>query len=158
MSAPSAKAYRPRGYGRSKFYTVLLEHFETFLNVYESRFRGQYGYLRPVVSEAVYKFLDCGDLSKGFARVRCENCGDEYLVSFSCKMRYFCPSCHQKRVLILGEFLRERVLTPVSHRQIVFTIPKMLRIYFMHDCKFLGKLAQCGYAATRDLIWITMFT
>ena len=151
MSAPSAKAYRPRGYRRSKFYTVLSEHFETFLNVYDSRFRGQYGYLRPVVSEAVCKFLDCGDLSKGFARVRCENCGDEYLVSFSCKMRYFCPSCHQKRVLILGEFLRERVLTPVSHRQIVFTIPKMLRIYFMYDRKLLGKLAQCGYAAIKEI-------
>jgi len=66
-------------------------------------------------------------------------------------MRYFCPSCHQKRVLILGEFLKERVLSPTAHRQIVFTIPKMLRIYFMYDRKLLGKLSQCGYAALREV-------
>jgi hypothetical protein len=59
-------------------------------------------------------------------------------------------------VLILGEFLRERVLTPVSHRQIVFTIPKMLRIYFMYDRKLLGKLSQCGYAAIKEIYQETL--
>ena len=47
----------------------------------------------------IYKYLDCGDLHFGFARVRCEDCGHEYLLAFSCKRRYFCPSCHRKRVI-----------------------------------------------------------
>lgn len=34
----------------------------------------------------------------GFARVRCEEYGHEYLLAFSCKRRHFCPSCHQKRI------------------------------------------------------------
>jgi N-acetylglutamate synthase-like GNAT family acetyltransferase len=46
----------------------------------------------------IYKYLDCGDLHLGFDRVRCEECGHEYLLAFSCKRRQFCSSCHQKRV------------------------------------------------------------
>jgi len=46
--------------------------------------------------------LDCGDLHNGFARVRCEDCGHEYFLAFSCKRRHFCPSCHQKRVVEFG--------------------------------------------------------
>ncbi|MDI6794429.1 MAG: transposase zinc-binding domain-containing protein [bacterium] len=41
-------------------------------------------------------------------------------MAHSCKCRYFCPSCHQKRIIQLGEHLREEVLEEVPHRQIVF--------------------------------------
>ncbi|MHB8877924.1 MAG: transposase zinc-binding domain-containing protein [Myxococcaceae bacterium] len=36
-------------------------------------------------------YLDCGVLARGFARVRCRDCGDELLVAFSCKGRGVCP-------------------------------------------------------------------
>jgi len=39
--------------------------------VYKSR----YGYWRTYVMTVIYKYLDCGDLYFGFARVRCEECG-----------------------------------------------------------------------------------
>ena len=64
---------------------------------------------------------DCGDLHFGFARVKCEDCGHEYLLAFSCKRRHFCPSCHQKRVVEFGEWLCAEVLKYVPHRQWVFT-------------------------------------
>jgi hypothetical protein len=51
------------------------------------------------VMDVIYKYLDCGDLHQGFARVKCDDCNHEYLLPFSCKRRYFCPSCHQKRVV-----------------------------------------------------------
>jgi hypothetical protein len=38
--------------------------------------------------------------------------------------RYFCPSCHQKRVLLYGEWIAENVFAPVPHRQYVFTLPR----------------------------------
>ncbi|MGA2332085.1 MAG: transposase zinc-binding domain-containing protein [Syntrophales bacterium] len=41
----------------------------------------------------------CGNLHDDFARVKCKDCGHEYLLSFSCKGCHFCPSCHQKRVV-----------------------------------------------------------
>ena len=151
MSISFGKIYKPRNPKGTGFYSILSEHYDTFLETYNSRFREKYGYFRPVISEAVRKYLDCGILSKGFARVKCADCGEEYLLAFSCKMRYFCPSCHQKRLLILGEFLKKCVLAPVGHRQIVFTIPKMLRPYFMYDRKLLGKLSRCAYDTLKDL-------
>jgi hypothetical protein len=38
----------------------------------------------------------------------------------------------------------DEVLAPVPHRQCVFTIPKMLRIYFRRDRRLPGKLSQCA--------------
>ena len=93
----------------------------------------------------IYKYLDCGDLHQGFARVKCEECHHEYLLPFSCKRRYFCPSCHQKRVVEFGEFLYSEILKQVPHRQWVFSLPKRLRPYFMYDRKLLPKLSQCAW-------------
>ena len=72
------------------------------------------------------KYLDCGNPRCGFARIRCPDCGDERLLLFSCRTRGFCPSCHAKRLEEWGEWVREELLLDVPHRQVVFTIPKML--------------------------------
>ena len=77
--------------------------------------------------------------------IKCEDCGHEYLLAFSCKRRHFCPSCHQKRVVEFGEWLCEKVLKYVPHRQWVFSIPKRLRIYFMFDRSLLTKLSRCAW-------------
>jgi hypothetical protein len=66
-------------------------------------------------------------------------------LAFSCKGRYFCPSCHQKRVLKFAEWVQQHVLEAVPHSQFVFTIPKMLRLYFKHDRKLLGALSRCAW-------------
>ena len=39
---------------------------------------------------------------------------------FSCKGRYFYPSCHQKRVLMFGKRIMQEILYPRPHRQYVF--------------------------------------
>ena len=93
----------------------------------------------------IYRYLDCGDLHGGFARVKCKDCGHEFLRAFSCKRRHFCPSCHQKRVIEFGEWLCTEVLKSVPHRQWVFSIPKRLRIYFMYDRKLLSALSRCAW-------------
>jgi prepilin-type processing-associated H-X9-DG protein len=88
----------------------------------------------------VRKFLECGDLKHGFARVRCPRCREELFVPFSCRGRCFCPSCHQKRALEKAGWVSEHVCAEVPHRQFVFTIPKRLRIYFRFDRRLLGQL------------------
>ena len=113
--------------------------------VWDDRYERQYGFLRPYVRDVIYRYLDCGDLHLGFARVRCHDCGHEYLLPFSCKRRHFCPSCHQKRVVEFGEWLCEEVLKYVPHRQWVFSIPKRLRVYFMTHRRLLSKLSQCAW-------------
>ena len=79
------------------------------------------------------------------ARVYCSSCRLEFLLPYSCKGRYFCSSCHQKRVIAFAERVEARLLETVPHSQYVVTIPKMLRVYFKHDRKLLGLISQCFY-------------
>ncbi|MGB6849134.1 MAG: hypothetical protein WBG05_13140 [Thermoanaerobaculia bacterium] len=43
----------------------------------------------------------------------------------------------------------QELLENVPHRQVVFTIPKRLRIFFRYDRKLLGELAACAWRALR---------
>ncbi len=122
----------------------MEDHFETLEQVYDERFARQYGFFRPYVRNVIYRFLDCGILHNGFARVRCGDCGHEYLLAFSCKRRHFCPSCHQKRVVEFGQWLLEEVVKAVPHRHWVFNIPKILRRSFLYDRKLLCDLSRCA--------------
>ncbi len=80
-------------------------------------------------AQVIERFIECGDPHYGFARVYCDACRHDYLLAYSCKPRTFCPSCHQKRVLLYAGKLAN-VLAPVPHRQYVFTVPKLLRPAF----------------------------
>ena len=45
-------------------------------------------------------------------------------------------------MLEFGEFLVKEVLTEVPHRQWVFSIPKLLRPWFLYDRKLLGDMCS----------------
>jgi len=137
--------YQPRNPKASAYYRCVEDHFEQLEAVWDDRYQSRFGYWRPYVTDVIQRYLDCGDLHFGFARVKCEDCGHEFLLAFSCKRRHFCPSCHQKRVVEFGEWLCTEVLKYVPHRQWVFSIPKRLRIYFMFDRKLLTKLSRCAW-------------
>lgn len=92
----------------------------------------------------VEQFLGCGLLEHGFARIRCDACRHEYLLAFSCKCRYFCPSCHAKRLAQWSRWLDQTLLAPVPHRQVVLTLPKRLRAYCLYRRALLGDLARVG--------------
>jgi hypothetical protein len=143
----SASIYRQRNPQSTPYYQCIEEHFEKFEQVYEGRFERQYGFFRPYVRQVIYRYLDCGILHNGFARVRCKDCGHEYLLAFSCKRRHFCPSFHQKRVVEFGEWLCGEVLKAVPHRHFVFSIPKILRKYFLYDRKLLTELSRFSWRA-----------
>ncbi len=137
--------YQPRNPKASAYYRCVEDHFEQLETVWDDRYQRRFGFWRPYVTDVIQRYLDCGDLHFGFARVKCEDCGHEYLLAFSCKRRHFCPSCHQKRVVEFGEWLCTEVLKYVPHRQWVFSIPKRLRIYFMFDRSLLAKLSRCAW-------------
>ncbi len=124
--------YHPRNPEISPLWKLLNDHYHSFEQHYEDRFEKHYGFFRPVIGEVVREYLRCGDLKEGFASVRCPDCGHEYLLTFSCKGRWFRPCCHAKKVVQFGELLRENIFYPVPHRQYVFSIPIMLRVYFKH--------------------------
>ncbi|HNU83997.1 MAG TPA: transposase [Thermoanaerobaculia bacterium] len=147
-AAAGPRLYRPRRPERTVLYRALAAEFERFLGVYEDRFERTHGYFRRAVEKAVYRYLDCGIFAHGVARAHCSECGHDVLVAFSCKLRCLCPSCHQKRELLWTEWAAE-LLAEVPHRQVVFTIPKRLRIYFRFDRKLLGELPGCAWRAIR---------
>ena len=148
-----AEVYTPRSPRKNQYYRCVEAHFEELERIWDERYQRQYGYWRPYVLDVIYKYLDCGDLHQGFARVRCDTCHHEYLLPFSCKKRHFCPSCHQKRVVEFGEFLYEDVLESVPHRQWVFSLPKRLRPYFLYDRSLLAKLSQCAWKVLPSLLF-----
>lgn len=68
-------AYRARGFGENALYKILSDHWRTFLGAYEERFQHTCGALRSVTGRVVERFLDCGNLMNGFARIKCADCG-----------------------------------------------------------------------------------
>ncbi len=89
-------------------------------------------------------------------RVRCEDCRAEYLLALSCKTRFFCPSCHAKRLACWTQWLGEELLAPVAHRQMVFVLPKRLRPYFQWRRKLLGDLARIAARTATDFVRATL--
>lgn len=89
-------------------------------------------------------------------RVRCEGCRAEYLLALSCKTRYFCPSCHAKRLACWTQWLGDDLLAPVAHRQMVFVLPKRLPAYFQWRRKLLGDLARIAARTATDFVRATL--
>jgi hypothetical protein len=62
--------YLPRNPKASPLYGLVEDHFDEFERVYDDRFADKHGFWRTVIRKIVYRFLDCGDLRHGFARIR----------------------------------------------------------------------------------------
>ena len=143
--------YRRRDPFSSPLWVLLDKYYEQFEIEYAERYEKVYGFLRPAIGFAVNKFLKCGDLREGFARVHCDGCGHDMFVAFSCKARCLCPSCHQKRILELSMHVAEDVCFPVPHRQFVWTIPKRLRIFFRFDRSLLKELPKLASLVVKEV-------
>ncbi len=150
------KIYRRRKPQETSLWKLLEHYFLEFEERYDDLFQQQYGFYRPVISHVVQKYLECGDLSEGFARIKCPDCHHEYILAFSCRGRWFCPSCHAKKVVQFGHHLKETVLYPVPHRQYVFSVPKILRRFFFYNRKLLGKLSQCAVKSLTKFFQLTL--
>ena len=148
---PGGAFYHPRQPRHTPFYQLVERFYPQFEAVYAERYQERYGFWRPAIDTAVEKFLECGDLQQGFARVRCPGCAHEFFVAFSCRGRCLCPSCHQKRALQTALWVSQEVCAAVPHRQFVFTIPKRLRIYFRFDRRLLGELCRAAWQVVRQV-------
>ena len=141
-AAPAARGlYKPRRPQASPLFRLVSDHLHRLQTVYDERFAREYGPWRPVVAQVADKFLACGVLDHGFARIRGDVCTHEYLLAFSCKCRSFCPSCHAKRLAIWTQWLDTSLLARVPHRQVVLTIPTRLRAYCLSRRRLLGEIA-----------------
>ena len=129
--AATSPGYRRREPDRTLLHATVRAHLRTFLAEIEQR--GDGAGLPGFVITEFERYLECGILANGFARVRCASCGDELLVAFSCKGRGFCPSCTTRRMQGTATSLVDRVLPHVPMRQWVLSLPRWARFLLARD-------------------------
>jgi ribosomal protein S27E len=116
--------YEPRAATETVLRQVVRTHLDRFLAETGPATDG--AGLPRFIAREFRDFLGCGQLERGFARVRCDTCRFERLVPFSCKARAICPSCGGRR-------MAEQAGTPSArhrarHRRIVLVVhPKRLK-------------------------------
>jgi hypothetical protein len=153
----SLALYRPRQARASPLYQLFEAHYEEVKALWEERFEKAYGFWRGFIDKVVARYLDCGTGEGGFARLRCEECHLERLLTFSCRQRGICPSCDAKRAAAFAALLHDEVLEDVPHQMWVFTIPRMLRVYFLHHRELLGELSRIAYETVQELMATACF-
>ena len=130
--------YRRHEPEKTALYGVVREHLETFLD----RARGSEGDGYPhFVEHEFRRYLDCGLLCHGFARLRCAECGYERLVAFSCKGK-LCPSCLARRAGDTAAWLVDHLLPEADYRQWVLTFPWTMRFRLAADRRLLTALLR----------------
>ncbi len=146
MLEPSKpKLYNPRHPERTLLYQTVAEHYETWLELASAgQFDGQGDHHspKPYVCQAFAKYLECGIFAHGFARARCEDCGHDFLVAFSCKGRGVCPSCNTRRMAETAAHLSDHVFPRLPVRQWVLSVPKRLRYYMQRDGPVLNMVLR----------------
>jgi hypothetical protein len=143
--------YQPRRPRASPLWQLVTHGWGSFSSDYEKKHRSTLGPLHPSAIATVESFLRCGDLASGFTRLECPDCGHERLLAFTCKTRHFCPACHQRRVRSTSEWIARSVCHQVPHRQMVFTIPKMLRGIFRKRRRLVSLLFHCAIETLTDI-------
>ena len=58
---------------------------------------------------------------------------------------------HGRQPRLRGEYMNEQLLLRLPHRQFVFTLPKVLRVFFRHDTRLHGEISRLVYGLVRDL-------
>jgi hypothetical protein len=118
---------------------VVRAHLETFLG------HARETYEAPVpryVEQELRGYLRCGVLAHGFVHARCDACGHDLLVAFSCKGRGVCPSCAGRRMANTAAHLVDRVLPVVPVRQWVLSLPFELRMLAAFRADVLSALSR----------------
>ena len=76
------------------------------------------------LKEVLVSVISCGQIKNGYSVHKCEHCGSEKKVAFSCGKR-FCNKCGYRRTENWVSRAQSKVLQ-VSHRHIIATMPEVL--------------------------------
>ena len=139
-AAPLRGSYHRHEPEKTALYGVVADHLETFLDT--ARQQSSTGGGCPKFVEREFRrYLGCGILANGFARLRCPSCGFERLVAFSCKGR-ICPSCWARRMGDTAAHLVDRLLPVAQYRQWVLTFPWELRLTLAMNRRLLSEMLR----------------
>ena len=132
--------YSRRQPEKTALYQVLQRHLLTFEEQWTDAQSGRT--LPRFVLTELHGFMACGIPARGFAHLYCDDCGEHYVVAFSCKARAVCPSCLGRRMSAGAADLVDHVLPAVPIRQYVLTLPFPLRFPLAFDGKLLGEVLR----------------
>jgi hypothetical protein len=126
---PAIARALPPGYvpGRPEetvLYRIVEDHLDDLFEHVDASYTAP---LPKYVVDEFREYLACGRFDHGFLRCRCDECGHDMLVAFSCKRRGICPSCANRRMCNEAAHLTDRVLPNVPIRQWVLSLPFPLR-------------------------------
>ena len=99
------------------------------------RFEGQGDHHtpKPYVRQTFRKYLECVIFAHGVARARCDDCGYDYFVAYSCKGGGVCPSCNTRHMAKIAAYLTEHIFPRLPERQWVLSALKRLRYFIQRD-------------------------
>jgi len=124
-------------FSQPKIKKILLDNN----NVYEILKEGiKLGIARPFLKDVIEKMINCGEEEGGFTTYKCEECGEEKKVPFSCKTR-FCNRCGVRLTYQWVQRTESRMID-VEHRHVIFTIPSELWEIFAISQELLRILQQ----------------
>jgi hypothetical protein len=115
-----AAPYAPRRPQETSLFQLVQGHLAEFLAHAREAYEAP---LPRYVTQEFHKYLSCGDFAQGFVHTRCDHCGYDLAVAFSCKVRGLCPSCAGRRMAGTAAHLVDCVLPAVPTRQYVLAMP-----------------------------------
>ena len=137
-----------KNYNSLKSTGVIASIFEDHWDATYLENKDNIDIFRPNAPVEIKKIIDCYNKNLGCSVYECPSCYDFIFVGHTCKSR-FCSSCGYK-------YKNDRVENIIQttyncqHRQIVFTIPKLLRHYFFFP--FENRISLL-FKAVRDTIY-----
>ena len=143
--------YKRRRPEKTAAYQAVQHHLETWLETTREA-NPDYEAIPHYIERDLRRFLECGILAYGFARVYCDHCGRDYLLAYSCKGRGICPSCNTKRMVETAAHLVDQLFPLVTVRQWVITLPKRLRYYLHQNNELSGSVLRIGLRVIQQLL------
>ena len=122
-----------KNYNSKKVTGTIAQIFEDHWDNFYSSNKDLIDKCRPNADKEVHKIIDCYNKDLGCSVYECPNCHDIIFIGHTCKSR-LCSSCGYK-------YKNQRVNSILqttyncTHRQIVFTIPDVLRKHFFFPFK-----------------------
>ena len=139
---------------------IFNDHWDTFY----SKCNDNLSICRPNADKEVHKMINCSLHNLGASIYVCPNDDEVYFCHHTCKGR-LCSSCGIKTQNMVTQNILEKCFK-VKHRHITFTIPELLRIWFIDDltttnilfeaaCETLYSVVNGKYKKTRfyNLKW-----
>ena len=131
--------YTPRRPQNSTLYRIVQQHANTLFAEAEASSDSGGGYPLYVKRE-FERYLSCGQICRGFARIKCGSCGHEQILPYSCKGRSLCPSCIARRMADTAAHLVDNVMPVAPYRQWTLSLPRKIRLLVIRNPKLLTRV------------------